>query len=344
MSGKFQLVNPININNWNELILDYSFFHTREWAEVLNKTYGFEPIYFCLYENNQISSVIPTMLINSLVTGRRLVSLPFSDFCEPLIVNQSDDEELLSEIQKYALTKKIDYLEFRSISKRYPYETQNFRTDLRHVLKLDKSESELFRSFSDNTKRNIKKANKLKVKLEIRNDISGIKIFYDMMCETRKKHGLPPQPFLFFLNILNIVTKPGYGDILLAAKDDEYIAGAIYLKTGKKLLYKYGASYSKYYDLRGNNFVMWEAIKKYLSEGYTEFDFGRTEIENSGLRRFKLGWNSNELNIYTTRFSIKNKSFLSSSTKTSGIHNFFFQHSPVFISKIIGRVLYKHIG
>lgn len=201
MNTEIRIINPLTENNWDENLSnysEYSFFHTKEWVKVLNKTYGFIPIFFCLSGSNKFNSIIPTMLVNSFITRKRLVCLPFSDFCEPLIQDQSKSEELIDAILKYSETEKIDYLEFRSISKRYPFETQNFRTDLRHVLTLDLNESNLFRSFSDNTKRNIKKANKLKVRLEIRNDIKGMKIFYDMMCETRKKHGLPPQPYLFF--------------------------------------------------------------------------------------------------------------------------------------------------
>jgi lipid II:glycine glycyltransferase (peptidoglycan interpeptide bridge formation enzyme) len=165
-----------------------------------------------------------------------------------------------------------------------------------------------------------------------------------MNCETRKKHGLPPQPFLFFENIYKNVISIGMGEILFAVKDEAYIAGALYLKFGKKLLYKFGASYAKHYESRGNNFVMWEAIKKYSSEGFEEFDFGRTEINHEGLRRFKLGWNTEEHFIYTTRFDVNINHFLPADIHTEGFHNKIFNNTPVWLLKIIGNILYKHIG
>ncbi len=284
------------------------------------------------------------MLVKSWLTGRRAVSLPFSDFCEPLFKEQESSSEIIKEVMKYSEKEKVKYVEFRASTKNFPFETEQYRTDLRHVLKLDKSENDLLKTFSENTKRNIKKAKKAKLVLKIMNDDSGMNIFFDMNCETRKKHGLPPQPYSFFNNLLKNVIQVGMGDILLAEKDGDYIAGAIYLKFGKKLIYKFGASYSKYFNLRGNNFVMWEAIKKYLAEGFEEFDFGRTELGHEGLQRFKLGWNTDELTIYTTRYNIEKKEFLPANIQTQGFHNTIFSRSPVFILKLIGNTLYKHVG
>ncbi|MCJ7648897.1 MAG: peptidoglycan bridge formation glycyltransferase FemA/FemB family protein, partial [Candidatus Lokiarchaeota archaeon] len=122
------------------------------------------------------------------------------------------------------------------------------------------------------------------------------------------------------------------------------IAGAVYFKFDDRILYKFGASYPKFNELRGNNAVMWFAIQKYLNENYKEFDFGRTEIIHEGLRRFKLGWNTEERFIYTTRYNIKSDKFLPVETKTEGFHNKIFSKSPTFVLKIIGSTLYKHVG
>jgi hypothetical protein len=284
------------------------------------------------------------MVINSWLTGRRMVCLPFSDHCTPLIKDEIESSEIFESILNYCKSKKIKFIEFKSLSQNFPPNVSVFRKDFIHKLKIDLPDNELFKSFSDNTKRNIKKATKEGVELIIKNDERGMIEFYKMNCVTRQKHGLPPQPYAFFNSILKNIINVGSGDILFATKDNDNIAGAIYLKFGKKLLYKFGASYSEFFELRGNNFVMWEAIKKYSSEGFEEFDFGKTEIENAGLRRFKLGWNTEELQIYTTRYDINNNKFLEASTKTRGIHNSIFNHSPIFILKFIGNLLYKHIG
>lgn len=307
-------------------------------------TYGYKPYYFEFTKDNDTLALIPFMLIDSWLTGKRLVSLPFSDYCQPLISNDLNPEELFNKIFQFVSDPKVKYFEIRSTKNRYPFETDKFRTDQRHILKLGRTETDLLKSFSDNTKRNIKKAVKEGVVLSIQNNDNGMNIFYDMNVETRKKHGLPPQPKRFFQMLNKNIIQNGMGEILIAESNGEPISSCIYLKFGKKLVYKFGASYSKYFELRGNHFVMWEAIKRYLAEGFEEFDFGRTEIGHDGLRRFKLGWNTEESSIFTTRFDFRTNEFLNASISTQGFHNRIFEKSPELILKIIGNVLYKHIG
>ena len=284
------------------------------------------------------------MEVKSWIRGNNAKSLPFSDYCEPLFKDNELSQTLAKDIIKSLESKNLKKITFKTSKKIYPFETEQFRRDLRHNLKIDKSETNLLAQCSENTKRNIKIAAKEKLTLKIENDENGIKNFYNMMCETRKKHGLPPQPFYFFQNFLDVIISKGHGDILFALKNDKYISGAIYLKFGKKLLYKYGASYNEYLKYRGNHFVMWEAIKKYKNEGYEEFDFGETDLEHEGLKRFKLGWNANELSIYTTQYDLKKKYYLPVSPLTQGFHNIIFSHLPIFMLKIIGNKLYKHFG
>lgn len=339
-----QIINPLDFPQWNELILkfnNYSFFHTKEWANVLVKSYGYRPAYFTIFSDNKISAVIPSFIVKSFLTGNRLVSLPFSDFCEPLFSSLSESEALSNFIFAFSNTSKFRYSEFRSSNSKYPNHTQSCRTDLRHLLYFNSSEEELFKTFSENNKRNIKKALKQNVKVDLYNSTEGLNAFYDMFCVTRKKHGLPPQPFSFFRNIFDLIIQPGIGDIILAKHGGKYIAGAIYFKFGKKILYKFGASYPEHNDLRGNNAVMWFAIQKYLSERYNEFDFGRTELNHDSLRRYKLSWATEESLIFTTRIS---NSMLDISLKTNGNHNLLFNRTPIFFLRIFGRIFYKHMA
>ena len=75
------------------------------------------------------------------------------------------------------------------------------------------------------------------------------------------------------------------------------VAGAIFLNLGTRAIYKYGASDLRYQALRGNNLVIWEAIKFFGEHGYRTLDFGRTDLPAEGLRRFKCGWGATERSI-----------------------------------------------
>ncbi|MEP6664139.1 MAG: hypothetical protein ABJC04_10785, partial [Verrucomicrobiota bacterium] len=86
-SSPLQCINPIEHPGWDELLATHpgaTFFHTAGWAKVLQDTYGHRPKYFAVLRENQLRALLPVMEVDSWLTGRRGVSLPFTDGCEPL--------------------------------------------------------------------------------------------------------------------------------------------------------------------------------------------------------------------------------------------------------------------
>src|SRR5205823_295553 len=114
---------------------------------------------------------------------------------------------------------------------------------------------------------------------------------------TRKRHGLPPQPVSFFLNIYEEVIKAGLGFLVMAKSGSRPVAAAVFFHHGKSAVYKFGASDESFQELRGNNLVMWEAIQSLARRGFKTLHFGRTSPANAGLRRFKLAWGTTEETI-----------------------------------------------
>ena len=122
------------------------------------------------------------------------------------------------------------------------------------------------------------------------------------------------------------------------------IAAAIFLHFGKKAIYKYGASDPGYQSLRPNNLVMWEAIRHYAQEEYHSLCFGKTDPENLGLRRFKQGWGTQEHKIFYYKRDLKKESFVREKSHLSGLHTHIFNKTPLPILKMIGALMYRHIG
>ncbi len=342
-----KIINPTEYHNWDDEILkldSYSFFHSSEWCKVLSETYKYTPTYFCILKANRLSSIIPAMEVKSRITGKRLVSLPFSDFCEPLFSSIDESEILKDSIFSYCKKNNFRYAEFRTSETKFPYETEHFRTDLRHILDISVDEIELQKHFSENTKRNIKTAIKEGLNIKELNTYQGIDIFYKLQCITRRKHGLPPQPKSFFENIYRFIISKNKGHILFGYLKNKPVAALMFFTIGNKVLYKFGASQTDNFPRGANHYLMWEAIKKYNNAGYKEFDFGRTETNHEGLRRFKLGFGSDERIIYSTRFDIQTDSFIQPESKTTGTHNKIIKRLPISILKLIGETFYKHMG
>jgi hypothetical protein len=104
MQSDIQILDPTKYEGWDDLLLStpgHSFFHSSSWAKVLSESYGYSPKFFTLLERNKIIALIPVMEIKSFITGKRGVSLPFTDYCDPVILNGVPFPELLNCIIEY---------------------------------------------------------------------------------------------------------------------------------------------------------------------------------------------------------------------------------------------------
>jgi len=345
MSINLQIINPIEYRGWDDLLLQnpsYSFFHSSHWAKVLHESYHYKPLYFTLINNGKLKVTIPLMEIKSLLTGQRGVSLPFTDYCDPLMNGTIQSKEVFDYLIEYGKRAGWRYIEIR--------DSGDFLQDLPpssyyydHTLNLSENEKRVFSNFRSSTKRNIKKAIKEEVEVNICNSLESIKEFCRLNCITRKNHGLPPQPYYFFKKVYDHIISKNQGFVMLAYYNKTNIAGAVYFHFGDKAFFKYGASDRKYHHLRPNNLVMWEAIKWYCQKGYKSFCFGKTETENKGLIQFKAGWGTEEKIIKYYRYDLKKSAFISGESYVSGPHNKVFNKMPIPLLKIVGSLFYKHM-
>jgi len=318
-----------------------TFFHTAAWARVLEEAYGFRPAYFTLRAAGKLCAVLPVMEIDSWLTGRRGVSLPFTDECAPLCADPASFRRLLGEALDHARLRGWKYLEFRGGRPLFGSALAS-ASFLGHQLDLRDPEAVLFSRLESSVRRAIRKAGQGGLAIEFSQGIAAVREFHSLLGKTRKRHGVPPQPFSFFAAIQRHILAQNQGWVVLARHGGIPVAGAVYFRFGKTVIYKYGASDEAFQHLRANNLVMWEAIKRHAQEGFATLDFGRTSLENEGLRRFKLGWGATERRIDYVRYDCRSGLFGVAADPSHGWHIRLFKLLPVRLLQWIGATLYKH--
>lgn len=345
-TGAVQPINPLQHPNWDGLIKrhpDFSFFHSSAWAKVLTETYAYAPAYFIGNETDTLGSLLPLMEVDSGLTGRRAIALPFTDDCEPFCPDSASFEKLFQTAIEFGKMRGWKYLECRGGRKFFDGVPASL-SYYGHSLNLVSGEEQLFARLDSSVRRAIRKAEKDGVTVEISRGLAAVRIFYLLQCQTRKKHGLPPPPFSFFLNIHKYILSQNLG--MVAVARDSYrqtpIAASVYFHLGDRAIYKYGASDEAFQHLRGSNLVMWEAIKWHLRQGMKKLHFGKTSMANEGLRKFKLGWGTEEKSIEYFKYDLRKEKFVTDSDEAFGWHNRIFQLLPGFVSRMVGNLLYRH--
>ena len=344
-SLEMRILDPVRDPDWDLVIAshrDAGCFHTGAWAKVLCQTYNHKPFYLQLSRGHRLAALIPLMEVRSPFTGRRGVCLPFSDACEPLIFDPEVIGLVRDQLVRFARERCWKYLEIRS-GKSFPLASSATAKFYGHRLDLRGGVEELISCFASPVRRAIRKAERSSVSAAIVHNRRAIADFYRLHVGTRRRHGLPPQPASFFLNIYEHIIRPGLGFIVLAKREARPIAAAIFFRFGKNALYKYSASDKRFQEFRANNLVIWHGIQFLVRNGAEKLHFGRTECENDGLRRFKLSWGTEEEIIDYFRVDPLGRKCLVGAPSDSGFHKKIFARLPLAINRLAGAIIYPHL-
>ncbi|MDH4186405.1 MAG: GNAT family N-acetyltransferase [Nitrospira sp.] len=341
-------INPLLDNRWPELIARHpnaSVFHSRGWLNTLWTTYGYEPIAFTTSApSEELTNALLFCVVRSWLTGNRLVSLPFSDYCDPLVKDDEQFQAIYTYVEALGRRQRWNYVEMRTANPNLGVENgfKQCRVYRRHRLDLRPSLDALQKGFhKDCIRRRIRHAECQGLRYEEGRSESLLHQFYGLVVQTRLRKHLPPQPFEWFQNLVACMEKDVC--IRVAFKGNQPIAGILTLDHGKKMYYKYGASDAAFNHLGATPMLFWRAIKAAKAAGMEELDLGRSELDNRGLIRFKERWSAEgvSLTIWRAPASVVSPSFERLKLRLAKT---VCAYSPGRMLILAGRLLYRHIG
>jgi len=338
-------INPLQHPEWDSLLAAHpesTIFHSAAWARVLHETYGHRPAYIARFAGGQLE-LLPIMEVCSPWTGRRGVSLPFTDVCPPLGVEGQDHRALYQLALEQGRQRHWRYLECRGGH----HDRQGASPSLEfygHVIELARGQEVLFQRLDGAVRRAMRKAEAGRLVVEFSNSLESVRSYYELHCQTRRRHGLPPQPLSFFENITHYVMARGHGFVVTASLQGRPVAAAVIFHHGRQALYKFGASDYAFQHLRPNNLVMWEAIKSCVAKGFASLHLGRTSLANEGLRRFKLGFGAQEERIAYYKYDFVERRFVTEVDRAEGWFNRVFRLMPPWLLGRAGQALYPHLS
>lgn len=290
----------------------------------------------------ELTGILPLAQVKNVLSGSKLVSFPLTTHCEPLVT-----EEQIRKIYRKLITEiqKNDFIEFRTLDYTSTLEgatlNENF---LNHILELEKTEDKTFQKFHGNSVRAlIKKTEKNKLDFEIINNTIGLKAFYSLFSDLRKRLGLPILPYKFFNSVFTNLIKDNRIIIPIVKHKDLIIAAGFILKFKDTFYIEYTASDNSRLSLYPNQKLYWEVIKIAISEGAKFVDFGRVEMNNNSLITFKERWNTKRRYLKYWKISNKGMENTIAGNKKSFIIKI-NKHIPKSLLKLQGKILYKYNG
>ena len=346
MTAAVQRIDPLADHEWLDFVEtspSAEVFHHPRWLQLLRAQYGYEIDAPCVANGNGIEAGIPIARVESRLTGRRLVSLPFSDFCAPAIAADAAPGAAVTLGRALAEDAERSGLEL-TVRAPLPAAPGCFREDgmFRHLLPLSADPSGVEAGYSKSqVKRGIKKARREGLRWQRRGDREALDAFYALHLKTRRKLGVPTQPKRFIRRFEDLFAA-GLGFVGLVLDEGRPIAAAVFLTHNGTIVYKYGASDPKALGKRPNHLLFAEAIAAACEAGLHTLDFGRTEAGNEGLRAFKRSWGAEEVELTYTHLAERPPA--GGSGLRDRLAGAAIRRSPPLLSRLAGEAFYRHFG
>lgn len=326
------------------------FYTDERWLDLIQSIYGFTVIRLEVRgSDGTLLGQLPVCALSSPLTGRRIVSLPFSDIC-PLVATDGATAQLLVD-QAVELGKKhhARYVELRTGSSALLEERNDFIATDNYVswrLSLAAGESSVWSGVQKPVQRQVKKSRKMGVTIRFAQQREEMDTYHRLHVGTRTgKHGMPAQPRAFFRGLWDRFGADGTMQVLFAEYEGRAIAGMVLFASGDTVRYAYGASEEQALHLAPNNLLMWESIAWAINTGYQIFDMGRTARDNQGLMEYKRKWGATAEPL--PYYYWPQVAGLASTSETSRKYQMLtacWKRLPLPIASTLGGILYKHLG
>ena len=340
--------DPLGDVRWDEFVGRHpnaSVFHSAGWLRALQRTYRFQPIAFTTSRpGDELRNTLVFCVVRSWLTGRRLVSLPFSDHCEPLVDDPDELRTLCESILRRSVRERWTYVEIRpSLGVAPPHDgLHSTQTFYFHRLDLRPTVEALRRScHKDSIQRKVRRAERERLTYEEGRSEPLLRKLCHLLDLTRQRHNAPLQPLAWFRNLVDCL-----GDrvsIRVVSRDGQPVAAILTLVHGRRIVYKYGGSDARLHPLGGVPFVFWKTIEDAKRMDLDELDLGRSDLDNPGLVAFKehLGASRSTLTYWRGPGTAGSAS---AAAWQMALAKRVFARLPPGLRRAAGAYLYPHLG
>ncbi|MDD5368283.1 MAG: GNAT family N-acetyltransferase [Anaerolineaceae bacterium] len=331
-------VNSPEWLNFIETRPEATFFHHPAWINLLSECYHFESFIVVLRnEHGKIIGGIPFIEIPGIF-GKKWVSLPFTDHCAPLYEGTNTLHKLSSTIISLNAIREIPRLELRW---KYPLDPLAGMDPIYVLsqLKLNRNPEVVASRIRHKYFRKVNAAQERGVSTKMGVGINQLKEFYELHVRTRRKHGVPVQPWNYFKLLHEQVLTAGFGFLISAYLHQACVAAAVFLSWNKTLIYKYSTTNQEGRRSLATDLILWNAICWGCENGLQVLDMGRTDISDIGLLDFKKRWGSETTSLPYS--FIPDQETRKKADPMVSLMKLVIRHSPIWVCRLSGELFYR---
>lgn len=284
-----------NIDSRIEQAAKHGLFHSEKWQKAIEATFGTQFEYFQTpLEPNQQTAYS----FVSDIRGERVISTPFSDFCDPGFETQAGWQAFADHLLSFERPVTV-----RPFANQFALGDERFNKSgglVWHGIDLCDGADGVMANIKSKIRTKIRRVAKHGVQFDIASGPEAIDEFHKMHVGLRKyKYRLLAQPKSLFQNLFE-----NFGDdmaIAFARLDGELLAGMVFFAYQGVWYYKFSASYLT--STRPNPALMMFGAQQAQERGMHLIDMGRSDLDQPGLVDFKEQFEPEKRLLYTLSYS-----------------------------------------
>lgn len=263
---------------------DGTIFHTSGWKAAVESALGHCCPHLMALDGGRVTGVLPLVHLKSRLFGSALISTAFCVYGGPIVSDEESAAALDDAARSLAGELKADYVEYRCrrpSGRDWPSEAALYAT-FRKRLGADPEAA--FAAIPRKRRAELRKA--LTFGLELVDD-ADLDAFHRLYARNMHRHGTPAQPRRWFEAL-----KRSFGtscECLLVVRGGAPVSGVLSFRFGDAVLPYYAGASDQARDLRANDLMYWELMRRSAERGGGEFDFGRSKV-GTGAFAYKRSW------------------------------------------------------
>jgi len=360
--------------SWTEYVINHkegTIYHHPAHLQVLEAQSGQKLLRLvCRDENDQIRGILPLQYTKGMphnfggpLVAKRLSSLPRTPVVGPLADDSDVAAKLINAALNFIYKDPGRLLHIKTYNPELPCNSlSKFLWKDEYITEIPPYPQEIRFGNSKNhssIKRAVNKAINSGVEFRLADSEKDLKKWYKLFLRLNKYHKNPPRPYKLFKISWDILRPKGMMQLALAEQitngKKKIIAGLVLYYFNETVTFAYNGSSRKYFDLRPNDFLHWNAIHNAQKEGYKFYDWGNAEEDNAGLAAYKKKWSSKTFPLYQYFYPNpkvigynKDKTVIeyndgSDPGEFTGIKKILWQLIPIRLTPLVGRLVYKYL-
>ncbi len=261
-----------------------TFFHRAGWARVLGEAFGHRPRFLYAERGGRITGVLPLAEVRSLLAGRSLVSSPFCVYGGVAASEEEAGHALVEAARRLAESLGVGYLELRHRRRRcpgWPCQDRLYAT-FRRELHPDPEAN--LRAVPRKQRAMIRKGMQAGLRAEIE---EGVDTLYEVYARSVHRLGTPVFAKSYFALLREVFGKDC--EVLVVYEGREPVSAVMSFYFRDEVLPYYGGGTERARQVKGNDFMYWELMRRAAERGLRWFDYGRSKV-GTGSYAFKKHW------------------------------------------------------